>query len=236
MLATHLHARSRNDPDSVFEVKLAPVRQSQFRGTSEHIGQDFQAIDHRSVADIGVNIPQKLPDVVRQGDGGEMRCLHWCQGFGQPRRHIIFDAACDAGIACDLSAQAHEFVGCFVMAETLRGLNELQKVGRFKLGDRLSANDRENRIFQITAQFFGVLFRESRFVLGEPFPRHKFKSVARSSRSLASFSSLACFFSSPGSIPLASNSLASSRRWRASFRETAGYAPKLNNFCLPSNL
>ena len=57
------------------------------------------------------------------------------------------------------------------MAETLRGLNDLQKVGRFKLGDRFSANDRENRIFQITAQFFGVLFRECRLVLDEPLTR-----------------------------------------------------------------
>ena len=106
-----------------------------------------------------------------------MRCLHRRQGFGQSCSYIIFHATCDAGIARHLSAQAHELVGCFVMTETLRGLNDLQKVGRLKLGDRLSTNDRENRIFQITAQFFGVLFGECRLVLGEPLPRHKFKGV-----------------------------------------------------------
>jgi len=153
------------------------VRQSQFRGPRENVGQDFQTIDNGGIADIGVNIPQKLPDVVRQGDGGEMRCLHRRQGFGQPRSHIIFHTTGDAGIARHLSAQAHEFMSRFVMAETLRGLNELQEVGRLKLSDRLSANDRENRILQIAAQFLGVLFGERRLVLGEPFPRHKLKGI-----------------------------------------------------------
>ena len=106
-----------------------------------------------------------------------MRCLHRRQGFGQSCGHIVFHAAGDAGIARHLSAQAHELVGCFVMAETLRGLNELQEVGRLKLSDRLSANDRENRILQIAAQFLGVLFGERRLVLGEPFPRHKLKGI-----------------------------------------------------------
>lgn len=149
MLAPHSHARCRNDPCGVFEVKLAPVRKPQFRRASENVGQDFQAIDNGGIADIGINIPQKLANIVRQGNSGEMGCLYRRQSFGQSSGHIVFHAACDAGIARHLSAQAHELVGCFVMAETLRGLNDLQKVGRFKLGDRFPANGRENRIFKI---------------------------------------------------------------------------------------
>ena len=121
---------------------------------------------------------------------------------GQSCGHIVFHAAGDAGIARHLSAQAHEFMSRFVMAETLRGLNELQKVGRLQLGDRLSANDRENRIFQIAAQFFWRAFRRASAHTWRTTPAPQTQKVSRSSRSLASFSSLACFFFRRGQFPL----------------------------------
>lgn len=81
-------------------------------------------------------------------------------------------------------------MGGFVVAETLRGLNEQQKIGRLQLGDRLFANDRENHIFQITAQFFGVLLES----VGSYLTNYFRATNSKVSRSLASFSSLACFF------------------------------------------